>query len=421
MSYPNVSSRFDVKPNGYKNNMGKKTYYKGLIIRELYVSAQLSCSAISERIAKSMPFTLKILAELVSEAYVKESGFAPSSGGRRPLVYSLISNSIYILSVAMDQLVTRICIMDIGNEILGEVTKIELPLKNNPAAASILAAKMEEVIVNSGIDRNKIIGAGIGMPGFIDPRKGINYTFLESKGKPLAQYISDKLKLPVYIDNDSSIIALAEFRFGAAQGRRHVMVINIGWGVGLGMILNGQLFRGNNGFAGEFSHIPLFDNGKLCSCGKTGCLETESSLLVVIEKAAEKVKAGRLSSLDKNFPTGQVEEDIATILNTAIRGDRFVIELLSEAGYNIGRGVAILIHLVNPELIILSGRGAQAGKLWQAPIQQALNEHCIPRLGANASISISTLGYNAELIGAAALVLESRVKENSSKTRLVTS
>jgi predicted NBD/HSP70 family sugar kinase len=318
----------------------------------------------------------------------------------------------------MDQLVTRICIMDISNEIVGEVTKIELPLKNNPAAASILASKMEEVIVHSGVDKNKIMGAGIGMPGFIDTKKGINYTFLESKGKALAHDLSEKLKMPVYIDNDSSIIALAEFRFGAAQGRRHVMVINIGWGVGLGMILNGQLFRGNNGFAGEFSHIPLFDNDKLCSCGKTGCLETESSLLVVIEKAAEKVKAGRLSSLDKNFPTGQVEEDIATILNTAIRGDRFVIELLSEAGYNIGRGVAILIHLINPELIILSGRGAQAGKIWQAPIQQALNEHCIPRLGANASMAISTLGYNAELIGAAALVLESRVRENTGKASL---
>jgi predicted NBD/HSP70 family sugar kinase len=190
------------------------------------------------------------------------------------------------------------------------------------------------------------------------------------------------------------------------------MVLNIGWGIGLGMILNGELFRGHNGFAGEFSHMSLFNNYRLCACGKTGCLETEASLVRVIEKAAEGIRDGRLSGLGKKFPTGQVEQDWEAIVQAAIRGDQFVVELLSEAGYNIGKGVAILIHLVNPESVILSGRGALAGKVWQAPIQQALNEHCIPRLAANTTVAISTLGYQAELIGSAALVMEHQVKDH---------
>jgi predicted NBD/HSP70 family sugar kinase len=171
------------------------------------------------------------------------------------------------------------------------------------------------------------------------------------------------------------------------------------------MVLSGKLFRGANGFAGEFSHIPLFTNNKLCSCGKTGCLETETSLLFIAEMAIQGLQEGRISVL-KNLSLENVEETYKKIIDAAIMGDKFAIELFSEAGYNIGRGVAILIHLLNPELVILSGRGSAAGKIWMAPIQQAINEHCIPKISENTSIQISSLGYEAELIGAAALVME---------------
>ena len=243
------------------------------------------------------------------------------------------------------------------------------------------------------------------MPGFVDSRKGINYSFLPVGSESITEYINTHTGLSTFIDNDSSLIALAELHFGAARRRKNAMVINLGWGVGLGMILNGELFRGQNGFAGEFSHIPIFSNGKFCSCGKTGCLETETSLLVIIEKAKERLKSGRLSVIDaeslENYETAG-----ESIMAAVHSGDRFAVELFSEIGYDIGRGVAILIHILNPEIIILSGRGSTAGKVWQAPIQQALNEHSIPRLADNTIIEMSTLGYEAELIGAAALVME---------------
>jgi predicted NBD/HSP70 family sugar kinase len=184
------------------------------------------------------------------------------------------------------------------------------------------------------------------------------------------------------------------------------MVINISWGVGLGMILDGELFRGHNGFAGEFSHIPVFkDNEKICSCGKTGCLETETSLLVIIEKAIQGLKKGRMSVLN-NLSFDHLEESCQAIMDAAYKGDTFAVELFSKAGYNLGLGIAILITLLNPELIILGGRGAAAGKLWLAPIQQAINEHCIPKIAEETQIRISTLGQRADLIGAAALVME---------------
>jgi predicted NBD/HSP70 family sugar kinase len=171
------------------------------------------------------------------------------------------------------------------------------------------------------------------------------------------------------------------------------------------MVLNGALFRGHNGFAGEFSHMSLFTNNKLCSCGKRGCLETEASFLVIAEKAVEALKQGKQSVL-QGLTLDHMGQVVDTIIAASLGGDQLAVELIAEAAYKIGRGVAILIHLFNPELIVLSGKGAAAGKLWLAPIQQAINEHCIPKIAENTEIIVSSLGYDAEILGAAALVME---------------
>lgn len=391
--------------------MEKNSFYKETILREFYFTGIFSSAQLSGRINKSLPLTIKILNELVEEGYVYEHGLAPSRGGRRAMMYAIRTDNLYVVSVAMDQMVTRISVMDVLNRHVTEVMKFELPLQGGQATLSELAKKINQLIELSGIERARIAGVGIGMPGFIDSKKGINYTYFVKAGKTITQQLAEEIGLPVYIDNDSSLIALAEFRFGAARQKQNVMVVNIGWGVGLGIIANGEIFRGQDGFAGEFSHIPLFSNNKLCVCGKTGCLETEASLLVVIEKAIRGLAQGRSSILAQSLPTGHYEQDFDAIVQAALKGDRFAVELFSEAGYNIGRGVAVLIHLFNPALVVLSGRGALAGNLLLAPLQQALNEHCIPRLAANISVGISTLGYQAELIGSAALVIENRLQK----------
>ncbi len=387
----------------------KISSYKKKIIKELYFGTLLSCSDLSDRIGKSLPLTTRMLNVLIEEGLVIERGYAASTGGRKPIMYSLKPDVMYVVAVAMDQLITKIVLMDLDNKYVTDIAKFNLPLANNPNALSELAEKIDAFINSLSVEKNKIIAIGIGMPGFVDAKKGINYTFLEANGTSINQYISDKIKLPVLIDNDSSLIALAELRFGSARNKKNAMVINASWGVGLGLIVNGELFRGHDGFAGEFSHIPLFLNNKLCSCGKSGCLETESSLLVVIEKAQKELKEGKASLL-KGLPHDQVEQACEAIIDAAGKGDKLAVELLSEAGYNIGRGVAILIHILNPEIVVLSGRGSSAGKIWLAPIQQALNEHCIPRLCENTEIKISAFGYHAELIGAAVLVMENYEK-----------
>lgn len=384
----------------------KSLLYKGKIIKQLYFASALSCSDLSAQIKTSLPLTTKMLNELIRDKDIMETGYAPSTGGRRPQMYSIRPDRMYTVAVAMDQLFTRIVIMDMHRRNVSDMERIELHLAKNPQALETLAARIDEHIRRSGINKEKIVGIGIGMPGFVDSKKGINYSFLTSGETSITQYIKDRVGVPTFIENDSSLIALAELSFGAARHKKSAMVVNLGWGIGLGLILNGELFRGYNGFAGEFSHLPLFSNNKLCSCGKMGCLETEASLVVVVEKALAGIRSGRVTTMKEEQLSDNLDRASYAVINAAGKGDKFAVELLSESGYNIGRGVAILIHLLNPETIILGGRGASAGKIWQTPIQQALNEHCIPRLAANTHVEVSTLGYDAELIGAAALVMD---------------
>lgn len=380
------------------------------VLKHFYFNDELSCAEVSEHLDKSIPLVAKSIAELVVDGFVIEQGYAQSSGGRRPLKYSIKADALYIVAVAMDQLSVRIGLFNLLNQPIVDVQSFELKLLNNDEALKMLIKYINKYIAASGIAKDKIAGIGIGMPGFINISEGINYTYLDAGGQNLREYIGEATDLPVFIDNDSSLIALAEQRFGAAKAQKDVMVINLGWGIGLGMIINGKLFRGHDGFAGELSHIPLSEDGALCSCGKQGCLEAEASMLAVAEKAIAGIKEGKISSLkhiieDPNKLAGDA------IMDAANNGDHFAIDLLSEAGYKIGKALAILTHIMNPQTIVLSGRGARVGKILLAPIQQAMNKYCIPRLVSNTRLKVSELGFDAELVGAAVLVMENYNKE----------
>lgn len=380
------------------------TQLKYRLISQLYFFGTASCNDLSESLGKSVPHVTKSLYELIDADYIVEKGYAPSNGGRPPLIYALQPDRMFILSVSIDQLYTRIGLLDMSNQFIFPIETIELRLLNNKDALAILTKTLTRILGRMGKDRKKIIGAGFSMPGFVNTRMGINFTYLSTNSKEsLRDYLERHLHMPVYIENDSSVLALAELKAGMAQNLQDVMVIDIGWGIGLGMIVKGELFRGHTGYAGELSHIPISESNTLCECGKRGCLETEATLRVVAHRAMEEIKAGRISSLKIVDSPEKMSEAIMAAAN---QGDQYAIGLLTEMGFKIGKAIAILIHIVNPELIILGGRGAEVGKILIAPIQQALNQYCIPRLAEDTRVKVSQLGHDASLLAAAALVME---------------
>ncbi len=374
------------------------------ILKRLYFDGAASCAELSEALDRSLPIIAKAIAEMTDAGMVTEKGYARSTGGRKPLLFALKPGNVYIVSVVMDQLYTNIKILDVANNSEICSKKAELKLLNNKAALCKLEDLIQEAIVSSGLPHGDIIGMGLGMPGFVNIKKGINHSYLHTlTGESLREYFERVFDMPVYIDNDSSVIALAESKFGLAKNRQDVMVINVGWGIGLGMIVDGKMFRGHNGYAGELSHIPVGTGDILCECGKKGCLETEATLRIVAQKAIDRIKSGYKGTIQVRE---SAEEMCEEIMGAAKRGDQFAIELLSEMAYKIGKAIAILIHINSPEQVLLSGRGAEVGKVLLAPIQQALNEYCIPRLFEHTEVIFSTMKYNAYPIGAAALVME---------------
>ena len=389
--------------------MGGNPKYTSLLLYHLYIHKIISLADLAGEVSKSLSLVTKAILEMVKTGWVEEAGYAESSGGRKPILYQLKPGAGYTIVMAMDQYVSRIMMMDLANNLLAPPTLVNIDLAKDSSVAERIVKLLHQTIDNSGIPKEKILGIGMAMPGFVDFIGGVNYSFAPSPVKklPLRDYLSKELRLPVFLGNDSSVVALAESTFGAAKAASNAMVVNISWGIGLGIVANRALYRGENGFAGEFSHIPLFNNGKICSCGKIGCLETETSLKIVLEKVADAINSGRPTILSQTFKADDgLEAQFLKFIQAVEKRDTLAIELLNESAYNIGKGIAVLIHILNPQKIVLSGRGAMAGKVWLPPIQQAINEHCIRRLAENIEIVVSDMAHQAELVGASALVVE---------------
>ncbi|TSD66772.1 ROK family protein [Inquilinus sp. KBS0705] len=379
----------------------KNIYLYGNLIKHYIIHGALSIGELSDHTKRSVPSVTKIVNELVANGILKDDGLGISNGGRRPATFSIVNGMVYILSVAANQFTTRVAIIDISNHDIVYEKEFKLNLYDYEPSAEKLAGIIKTCLANPIVNADDFLAVEVTMPGFVDTKLGTNNSFLPPPQGTLVEYLTAETGLPIFIDNDSTAIALAEQMFGDKSALKNSMVVNLGWGVGLGMIMNGQIFRGHSGYAGEFSHLALFKNGKICSCGKYGCLETEASLLAIEDKARAGVASGHATSLSKYN-----EFSADDIIAEALRGDAFCIKIISEAAYNVGQGLAILIHLMNPESIILSGKGSVLGKLWLAPIQQAINEHCIPKLTTYVNLLVSGLGNNAQLYGGLILIAE---------------
>lgn len=381
------------------------------IIKAIYFQKLQSIAQLSKTFNKSIPLITKSVNSLLEMNLIEGNDLAASTGGRRAIQFKINNNLLkYTLVIALDQYYTSIYIFDLENNIIAENVDIYNPLKNKDKALDIIIGLTEALIISSNIPTSNFLGIGISMPGFVDTEKGINDSFdKQSKLYHIKKHISEHFNMPTIIENDSTCIAFAEQKFGAAKNIKSSLVINLNWGVGLGMIVNGQIFKGSSGYAGEFSHIPLSDSNELCSCGKKGCLEVEASLTAAVKNVQAALNAGEKSSLESEQQNNLLAQGDA-LLESAINGDQLAVANLGKIGYMLGKGIATLIHILNPEVIIISGRGAKAGTILMPQIQTAINEFCIPRLAQATQIRISETNKQAQSVGTAAFIIENLIQ-----------
>lgn len=377
------------------------------IVKALYFSGMQSIADLSKSIGKSIPNITRVIQQLIEDQIVSSEGLAPSTGGRRAIRYSLkVEHLPYILAISIDQYNTSITLLDLANRSLKVTQSQQILLNVNKTPHEIIFNLIDNYLRDLNQLKSNIAAIGITMPGFVDSDKGINTSYPESHPLfDIKSRIASHTNIPTFIENDSTAIAIAEHNFGNAKGSKDVLVINLNWGVGLGMILKNELYRGSTGFAGEFSHIPLSNLNKLCSCGKRGCLEVEASLVAAIEYATSKIIAGEISQLSEQYKQQQ-QINIDQLMKAATSGDQLAIESFARIGYMLGKGIATLIHIINPEKVIISGQGAKIGQILLPQIQASILEFSINRLSQKTSIEISSL-QDAQIIGSVCTAVSS--------------
>ena len=387
----------------------RKQYLQKVDILEcLYFQGEKSNSEICSTLSISSPTSLRLLNQLIDDGLIKKEGYGISIGGRKPDLYRLEEDIFYVLSIQVDQTKVQMVLYDNHNRKVRAAEEIHYRIEKELNNIDHLFQVAHTMIVESEIDSEKLIGIGVSMPGLVSSREGKNFTYFLTgqESDSLQEILKNKFQKPVYILNDAKSACIAEKHFGLADDRKNVLVISMDWGIGLGIILDGKMIEGASGFAGEFGHIPLVEGGKLCHCGKRGCLETVASGMALTEMARKGLKQGEHSVLSQNFRKNPELLNPKNIIEAANKGDQFAIKILSEVGINLGKGIAILIQIFNPELIIIEGKFAAADQFITTPIQQSVNTYCMAQLREKTEIALSNLGEDSVLLGSVAAVME---------------
>lgn len=379
------------------------------LLRLLHINGPMPVTALTKTLDISTPVLSAMLSRLVKEKWIEKKGKGASIGGRRPDLYACRDQSFFTICIDVELFATRLAIVDNNFNIITSIKNIPLQLGNSRKDfCSQIHKAMKALLSSVKIPRERIIGCSIGMPGLISQGLGENYTYLlDEPEQSLQQDLETTLQLPVVLQNDVKGAALAELRYGLAKGKQNVLVLLMDWGVGLGIIMDGEVRQGSWGFSGEIGHIPFIENGELCYCGKRGCLETVASGLALSKIARKDISTGTTSILGKLSPKDIQELAPSHIIDAANKGDQYAIQLLSDIGANIGKGTSTLIQLFNPELIILSGKIAEAKQYITLPMQQAINTYCMTQVREKTKIISSNHPEHFRMFGYATNAVES--------------
>lgn len=377
------------------------------IIKNLYLKGANTASEICTEVGISLPTVNSLLSDLMSSGEVIKQGRAESQGGRKPDLYRLAEDAFYVLSVDLSKFTINLCLYSCHNQPITEKECHKLVLNNERETFDRIADLIEAYLQKSGIPSEKIIAIGISMPGLVDAVGGVNYTYLRFGRKTLLDSFEERFQKKVFLENDARAMTLAEFKFGPDHTHKNVLGVFVGWGIGLGIIIDGKIYRGASGFAGEFSHSPIFENRNVtCSCGKKGCLEAVASGTALVRMAEEAIKIDSDSILARMVRDHQGELEPGLVVEAALAGDQRAITILSEAGLDLGRGISILIQLLNPDLIIIGGSVAEANQYLITPIQQALNIYSMAKSREKSELALYQLGKDVGLMGGVAVVNE---------------
>lgn len=383
--------------------LGSKNAILKINIIKFYINNGADTLAeLGKEMGLSVPTVTKLVGELMEEGYVIDFGKQETNGGRRPNIYGINPDSGYFVGVDVKKFKINMAIINFKGDTTDSKLNIPFNYENTQESFDHLCTIIKQFIDDLTIPQNKILSIGINMSGRVNTETGHSYSSYFFSERPLTEIFQERLGFHVTIDNDSRSMAYGEFISGEVNGEKNVLFVNVSWGLGLGIITDGKLYYGKSGFAGEFGHIIAFDNDVICHCGKKGCLETGASGSFIYRRFMEKVAEGNSTVLENRIKKGEaiIQEDI---LNAALHEDMLAIELIEEVGTSLGKHIAGLINLFNPELVIIGGAVATTGDYLLLPIKSAVKKYSLNLVSKDTTIKLSKLGGKAGVIGACML------------------
>lgn len=367
---------------------------------------------IADALGISIGTATKYVGILLEEGALEDCGKTESVTGRRPHRYSLRADAGWFLGVDVNDRYVNVGLMDFqGN--LREKRIVEGFSLESKGAFGRLCNILQRAIAVAQESGYPIMGVCLAIPGRIDERTGESYTYFYEPGKALALRLQEQLKLPISLLNDTRAMTCGEYIKGAGVGTQDMLLINVNWGLGMGIVMEGKLYSGKSGYAGELGHVYGFDNQIICRCGKRGCNETEISGQALQRNLVERIRAGESSILSQRVLESEKPLMLSEIMDAVAREDVLCIDVIEKIGILLGEKTSGLINLFNPELVVVGGELAMTGDYLLDPMRMAVNKHAIHLVSKDTRICRSALGMDAGIVGACLVARYNHINQNT--------
>ena len=365
---------------------------RSIILNVVKTRGEVSRAAIAHQTGLSPATVTAITGSLIKEGLVFEKTTGDSTGGRPPIMLALNPRGGFVIGIKLMENQAVGALTDLNATILAK-DSISLSDVAVDTTVDTLAALINRLVHSSGIRKKQLMGVGIGLAGVVDYASGIVHQnpFFGWQNVPLRNLVQARMKVPVFIDNDVNTLTVSEKWLSAGKPVDNFLVITLGRGIGMGLVLDGKIYRGKSGGAGELGHIVVDPNGPLCDCGKRGCLERVVCDSALVEAAQKEVD-----------PTIQ---DLDELLKRVHAGDAKGAAVLRRAGGQLGTQIANLVNVLDPDLIVISGEGIRMGEIFFSAVRTAFHENVMPGLAEDTEIRVDSWGDDIWALGAASLVI----------------
>lgn len=394
-----------------KPNIGSfqrmKSLNRSSILNTIREQGPISRAEVAQQTSLTPPTVSNIVKELLDSKIVIETEQGTSRGGRKPTMLTINAHNFYIIGLDVGPTNIKTILTDLDAHIItSSQTKIPANIDNE----GLLALLKESIQRISDANPDKwesIIGIGVGMHGMVDVHRGISLyaPLLQLHDIPIKASLEEAFQMVVHVENDARVMALGESWFGNGNGVNAIVCINVGRGIGAGMMIDGQLFHGAHFISGEIGHMTIDIDGPKCSCGNYGCLQALAAGPEIATRAAKEAAIGKETVL-RQMCEGDLEAISGeTVYEAAQQGDALSREILSETGRYLGIGITNLLHTIDPERIIIGGGVAKSGDYILENIQKTVEQRALTASARETDVCLTKLGDNATAIGAVSLLL----------------